>query len=119
MSRDEGKGSENAERIRQVLYKLAYKQLQQDEWKRLACNWAFTDEQIKAIEHQYTGRHHVIWLGFGLAIRSGVCPGPASYKEHGYRMLLIWLHGLPSDANPIKEVCDGLTTIDKKNLAGE
>lgn len=60
MSRDEGKGSENAERIRQVLYKLAYKQLQQDEWKRLACNWAFTDEQIKAIEHQYTGRHHVI-----------------------------------------------------------
>lgn len=56
MSRDEGKGSENGEKVRQILYKLAYKQLQPEEWKRLAYHWAFTEEQIKAIEHQYTGK---------------------------------------------------------------
>lgn len=43
------------ERFRQVLWKLAYKQLEPSDWKRLAYHWAFTDEQIRAIEHQYTG----------------------------------------------------------------
>lgn len=55
MSRDSGQGMESNERLRQVLYKLAHKQLAAGEWKRLAYHWAFTDEQIKAIEHQYTG----------------------------------------------------------------
>lgn len=49
-------GLENNERLRAILYKLAYKQLGAGEWKRLAYHWAFTDEQIRAIEHQYTGR---------------------------------------------------------------
>lgn len=53
-SKDEGKGR-SSERLREILYKLSYKQLQPGEWKRLAIHWAFTEEQIKAIEHQYTG----------------------------------------------------------------
>lgn len=51
-SKDEGKSNE---RLKEILYKLAYKQLQPGEWKRLAMHWAFTEEQIRAIEHQYTG----------------------------------------------------------------
>jgi hypothetical protein len=38
-----------------ILRKLAHKQLSPGEWKKLAHLWAFTDEQIKAIEHQYIG----------------------------------------------------------------
>lgn len=48
-------GLENNERLRAILYKLAYKQLTNGEWKRLAHHWAFTEEQVRAIEHQYTG----------------------------------------------------------------
>lgn len=43
------------EPIRSVLWKLAYKQLGPEDWKKLALHWAFSYEQIKAIEHQYTG----------------------------------------------------------------
>jgi len=45
-----------SEQIRSVLWKLAYKQLAPGDWKKLAFHWAFTPEQIKAIEHQYTGK---------------------------------------------------------------
>lgn len=38
-----------------VLWKLATNQLKEGEWKRIARHWQFTDEQIRAIEHQYTG----------------------------------------------------------------
>jgi hypothetical protein len=44
------------ERVRSLLFWVAYKQLAEGEWKRLAHHWAFTGEQVKAIEHQYTGR---------------------------------------------------------------
>ena len=43
------------ERIRSLLFWVAYKQLSDGEWKRLAHHWAFTCEQVKAIEHQDTG----------------------------------------------------------------
>ena len=46
----------NNEKLRSLLYRVAYKHLTQGEWKRLALHWAFTDEQIRAIEHQYTGK---------------------------------------------------------------
>ncbi|XP_065169761.1 ankyrin repeat and death domain-containing protein 1A-like [Atheta coriaria] len=85
------------ERLRAVLYKLSYKQLGPGEWKRLAQHWAFTEEQIRAIEHQYTG--------------------PSSYKEHGFRMMLIWAHGLAQDVNPVKELYESLVAIDKKHVA--
>lgn len=44
------------EQVRSVLWKLAYKQLAPEDWKKLASHWAFTPEQIRAIEHQYTGK---------------------------------------------------------------
>ena len=49
----------NNEKLRSLLYRVAYKHLSQGEWKRLALHWAFTDEQIRAIEHQYTGISYI------------------------------------------------------------
>lgn len=65
----------------------------------MAQHWAFTEEQIRAIEHQYTG--------------------PSSYKEHGFRMMLIWAHGIGHDINPIKELYESLTAIGKRPVAGK
>lgn len=42
--------------IKSVLWKLAYKQLDSGDWKKLALHWAFNHDQINAIEHQYTGK---------------------------------------------------------------
>ena len=53
---------------------------------------------FKAIEHQYTGK--------------------TSYKEHGYRMMIIWLHGLPHHKNPLNELYDALIAINRKEAAG-
>ena len=47
--------------------------IREQEWKRMAVFWKFSESQIRAIEHQYTGQF--------------------SFREHGYRMLLIWLDG--------------------------
>ncbi|KZC10409.1 Ankyrin repeat and death domain-containing protein 1A, partial [Dufourea novaeangliae] len=85
------------EHIRSVLWKLAYKHLGPEDWKKLALHWAFTQEQIRAIEHQYTG--------------------PASYKEHGFRMLMIWASGLGPEIPIAKELCDALIAVDKKAAA--
>lgn len=84
--------------LQATVHKLAYKQLGPGEWKRLAYHWTFTDDQIQAIEHQYTG--------------------PASYKEHGYRMFQIWVYGLEQGASPVRELCDALVAIDRKSVAG-
>lgn len=85
--------------IKDILWSLSRNHLEIQDWKRLARIWDFTDEHIKAIEHQYTGK--------------------TSYKEHCYRMMLIWLHGLPPTKNPIKELIDGLIAIGKKDVAGK
>ncbi|ENN72374.1 hypothetical protein YQE_11009, partial [Dendroctonus ponderosae] len=77
-SKDEGRAKEY-ERLKEILYKLAYKHLGHGEWKRLAHHWA--------------------------------------YKEHGFRMMLIWTHGLSADVNPIKELYESLVAIGKKPLA--
>ncbi|XP_015432293.1 PREDICTED: ankyrin repeat and death domain-containing protein 1A-like [Dufourea novaeangliae] len=89
------------EHIRSVLWKLAYKHLGPEDWKKLALHWAFTQEQIRAIEHQYTAP--II--------------GPASYKEHGFRMLMIWASGLGPEIPIAKELCDALIAVDKKAAA--
>ncbi|XP_011342679.1 ankyrin repeat and death domain-containing protein 1A isoform X3 [Ooceraea biroi] len=90
-----------SEQIRSILWKLAYKQLAPGDWKKLALHWAFTPEQIKAIEHQYTAP----------------IVGPSSYKEHGFRMLMIWASGLNPDVSLAKELCDALSAVDKKTIA--
>ncbi|XP_078053518.1 uncharacterized protein LOC144478972 isoform X1 [Augochlora pura] len=84
-----------------VLWKLAYKQLGPEDWKKLALHWAFTQDQILAIEHQYTAP----------------LIGPSSYKEHGFRMLMIWASGLSPEIPIGKELCDALIAIDKKAAA--
>ncbi|XP_027527297.1 ankyrin repeat and death domain-containing protein 1B isoform X2 [Neopelma chrysocephalum] len=84
--------------IRSSLWNLAYNQLKPHEWKKLAIFWKFTDEQIKAIEEQWTGKK--------------------SYKEHGNRMLLIWLHGtLLAHQNPVKHLYEDLMASGFQPLA--
>ncbi|XP_011264439.1 ankyrin repeat and death domain-containing protein 1A isoform X1 [Camponotus floridanus] len=90
-----------SEQVRSILWKLAYKQLAPGDWKKLALHWAFTPEQIKAIEHQYTAP----------------IVGSSSYKEHGFRMLIIWASGLNPDVQLVKELCDALSAVDKKTIA--
>ncbi|XP_025986585.1 ankyrin repeat and death domain-containing protein 1A isoform X2 [Solenopsis invicta] len=90
-----------SEQVRSVLWKLAYKQLAPEDWKKLAFHWAFTPEQIRAIEHQYTAP----------------IVGPSSYKEHGFRMLMIWASGLNPDVPLTKELCEALSAVDKKAVA--
>ncbi|XP_015598970.1 ankyrin repeat and death domain-containing protein 1A isoform X3 [Cephus cinctus] len=89
------------ERVRSLLWRLAYKQLAPADWKKLALHWAFTHDQVRAIEHQYTG----------------TIVGPSSYKEHGFRMLLIWASGLNPDVNLVKELYEALSAIDRKAVA--
>ncbi|XP_078488902.1 uncharacterized protein LOC100185625 [Ciona intestinalis] len=88
----------STQHLRSLLYRLATKYLKSIEWKQLAFFWGFTDKQLLAIEEQYTGNK--------------------SYKEHGHRMLLIWLHGCQiSGQNPIKGLYEGLVGIQKIELA--
>lgn len=37
------------------LWDLAYRQLKGDDWQRLARLWSFTEDQIRAIEEQWSG----------------------------------------------------------------
>ena len=48
-------GHDYTEHIKEILWKLATKQLKQNDWKKLSLHWKFTDLHTKAIEHQYTG----------------------------------------------------------------
>uniref|UniRef100_A0A3B3YXC9 Death domain-containing protein n=1 Tax=Poecilia mexicana TaxID=48701 RepID=A0A3B3YXC9_9TELE len=71
--------------LRSAAWRLAYELLKPGDWKRLAENWAFTKEQVAAIEDQWTGQR--------------------SYREHGHRMLLIWLHREElAQTNPSKQL---------------
>ncbi|KFP41065.1 Ankyrin repeat and death domain-containing protein 1B, partial [Chlamydotis macqueenii] len=92
--------STQTKQIRSSLWNLAYNQLKPQEWKKLALFWKFTDEQIKAIEVQWTGKK--------------------SYKEHGNRMLLIWLHGILLDhQNPVKHIYEDLVEAGFQPSAGK
>ncbi|NXU58483.1 AKD1B protein, partial [Turnix velox] len=90
--------SSRTKQIRTSLWFLAYKELKPQEWKKLALFWKFTNEQIKAIEEQWTGKK--------------------SYKEHGNRMLLIWLHGtLLAHQNPVKHIYEDFVEAGFQPLA--
>lgn len=48
------------------------------------------------------------------------CIGKKSYKEHGHRMLLIWLHGiLLAHQNPVKHIYEDLVAAGFRHLAGK
>ncbi|KAJ8304113.1 hypothetical protein KUTeg_017696, partial [Tegillarca granosa] len=83
--------------MKDVLWKLSTKQLKPGDWKKLALYWKFTPEHIRSIEHQYTGNN--------------------SFKEHGYRLLMIWLHGVRKDENIMRLLFEALVSIDRRNLA--
>ncbi|XP_063556756.1 ankyrin repeat and death domain-containing protein 1B isoform X4 [Gorilla gorilla gorilla] len=46
--------------IRTLLWDLAYHQLKANEWQRLARSWNFTDDQIRAIEEQWSGENIIL-----------------------------------------------------------
>ncbi|OCT86759.1 hypothetical protein XELAEV_18020448mg [Xenopus laevis] len=84
--------------IRSVIWRLATKYLKQNEWKKLAHYWKFTDAHIRAIEQQWAGTK--------------------SFRDHGHRMLLIWLHGVVmAGENPIKGLYEGVVGIGRRDLA--
>ncbi|KAL7836602.1 hypothetical protein AOLI_G00278860 [Acnodon oligacanthus] len=84
--------------VRDVMWKLAYSLLKQNEWKKLAQHWGFTEQQVAAIEEQWTG--------------------PNSYQEHGNRLLLIWLHGVTvAQENPTKELYQALISVGNTKMA--
>uniref|UniRef100_W5MQ00 Death domain-containing protein n=1 Tax=Lepisosteus oculatus TaxID=7918 RepID=W5MQ00_LEPOC len=84
--------------VRSVLWTLAESYLQPGEWKKLADYWQFPVRHVKAIESQWTGNR--------------------SYKEHGFRMFLIWLHGITAEGkHPIRELYEGLVGIGNRTLA--
>ena len=47
-----------------------------------------------------------------------VVTGAQSYKEHGYRLLLIWLHGVPKSENPMKSLYEALVAIGRREMGG-
>ncbi|VDP64189.1 unnamed protein product, partial [Schistosoma mattheei] len=58
--------------------------------------WGFTLDDITAIEYQDIGKN--------------------SYKEHTYRLLNIWLHGISDNQSPLNELYLALTTIGRKRI---
>ncbi|VDO49538.1 unnamed protein product [Schistosoma margrebowiei] len=58
--------------------------------------WGFTLDDITAIEYQDIGKN--------------------SYKEHTYRLLNIWLHGINDNQSPLNELYLALTTIGRKRI---
>uniref|UniRef100_G3SQV5 Ankyrin repeat and death domain containing 1A n=1 Tax=Loxodonta africana TaxID=9785 RepID=G3SQV5_LOXAF len=89
---------QETQQLRSVLWQLASRHLRPDEWKKLAYSWEFTEAHVHAIEQQWTGTK--------------------SYREHGHRMLLIWLHGLgAAGENPSKALFEGLVAIGRRDLA--
>ncbi|XP_012584205.1 PREDICTED: ankyrin repeat and death domain-containing protein 1A isoform X2 [Condylura cristata] len=91
---------QETQQIRSVLWQLASRSLRAHEWKKLAYCWEFTEAHVHAIEQQWTGTK--------------------SYREHGHRMLLIWLHGVATASeNPSKALFEGLVAIGRRDLAGK
>jgi ankyrin repeat protein len=86
-----------ATQMQDVVAEVARQHLHPEDWIRLARFWEFEEDQIKAIEHQYTGR--------------------GSYKEHCYRLMIIWLHSLPSNRHPMRELFVSLMAIGRGSVA--
>nr|XP_058150323.1 ankyrin repeat and death domain-containing protein 1A isoform X3 [Dasypus novemcinctus] len=91
---------QETQQLRSVLWRLASRYLRPHEWKQLAYSWEFTEAHVQAIEQQWTGTR--------------------SYREHGHRMLLIWLHGAAvANENPSRLLFAGLEAVGRRDLAGK
>ncbi|CAL8346600.1 unnamed protein product [Lota lota] len=89
---------QETKQFRSMVWHLTHRLLKPGDWKRLAKHWDFTKEQVAAIEVQWTGQH--------------------SYREHGNRMLLIWLHTVElAGKSPAKELYQGLICTSNRTAA--
>ncbi|XP_056448350.1 ankyrin repeat and death domain-containing protein 1A isoform X2 [Gadus chalcogrammus] len=89
---------QETKQFRSTVWHLSHGLLKPGDWKRLAEQWDFTREQVEAIEAQWTGQQ--------------------SYREHGNRMLLIWLHTVElAGKSPAKELYQGLISTSNRAAA--
>jgi len=44
-----------------MIWELAYKHLRRNDWKKLAELWEFTEDQVAAIEEQWTGQSEMLY----------------------------------------------------------
>jgi len=88
-----------ATQMQDLVGELSRQYLHPQDWPRLARFWEFEEEHIEAIEHQFTGR--------------------SSYKNHCYRMMMIWLHSLPSNRHPMRDLFTALMAIGRGNIANK
>ncbi|KAH8856448.1 Ankyrin repeat and death domain-containing protein 1A [Schistosoma japonicum] len=86
-----------AEDMNILFYEYSHKYAKPWEWKNLAKFWGFTSDDIMAISYQDVGKN--------------------SYKQHTYRLLNIWLHGINDNQSPMNEFYLALTTIGRKRTA--
>nr|AAW27704.1 SJCHGC07041 protein [Schistosoma japonicum] len=86
-----------AEDMNILFYEYSHKYAKPWEWKNLAKFWGFTLDDIMAISYQDVGKN--------------------SYKQHTYRLLNIWLHGINDNQSPMNEFYLALTTIGRKRTA--
>ncbi|XP_055056119.2 uncharacterized protein ankdd1b isoform X1 [Misgurnus anguillicaudatus] len=92
--------SPDTKQVRGILWDLAYKHFKRNDWKKLAKVWEFTEDQVAAIEEQWTG--------------------PNSFQEHGNRMFLIWLHGvIITGSCPVKSLYEGLLSAGHVKIADQ
>lgn len=47
--------------LREIIWELAYKHLKRNDWKKLAEFWEFTEDQVAAIEEQWTGQSEMLY----------------------------------------------------------
>ncbi|KAL3315310.1 hypothetical protein Ciccas_006064 [Cichlidogyrus casuarinus] len=89
-----------ASQFEAFLYILAHKKLHKEDWRKLAHCWDFKEEHLIAIEFDDSKKKN-------------------AYKSHGYRVLVIWFHGLKSNTVPTDELRDALNSIGRKKMAME
>ncbi|CAH8556527.1 unnamed protein product [Schistosoma turkestanicum] len=82
-----------------LFYDYSHRYAKPVDWKNLAKFWGFTLDDIKAIEYQDIGKN--------------------SYKQHTYRLLNIWLHGINDNQSPLNEFYLALTTIGRKHTVDQ
>ncbi|CAH8866335.1 unnamed protein product [Trichobilharzia szidati] len=86
-----------AEDMNILFFEYSHQYAKPMDWRNLAEFWGFTSEDVTAIACQDIGKN--------------------SYKEHTYRLLNIWLHGVGDNQSPLNELYLALTTIGRKRIA--
>ncbi|VDP99058.1 unnamed protein product [Trichobilharzia regenti] len=86
-----------AEDMNILFFEYSHQYAKPMDWRNLAQFWGFTSEDVTAIACQDIGKN--------------------SYKEHTYRLLNIWLHGVGDNQSPLNELYLALTTIGRKRIA--